>query len=523
MSNTDFKSLLPPNRQPLETALERVLHHKYSTRTPELIADAHDPQRCPAHLLPWLAYAESVDVWSDDWTEARKRTVIAASLPIHRIKGTRGAIELALAALGQTAELIEWWETPGQQPPCTAILRFDAETHRATGIAMRDVLEAVNRSKRLSLHISTLMDDAANIGMAGLSAAITPTVTDLQLFEKTATATLHANSATAFLHGVLPPQPPAGTQLNCVSTAAAKLVSDNNHAPDAGIRAFSVFGNFGGTIDEYLNRTYTKTLEVTHRPSASHAATVLDSSQPRAVPRLRATATAILLADNIARRPPSPRLVSIFEMPTDGVDTEQTLNRRYTHHASAAVAACATGISTLLDCQTITKQGDNVRITASPAAKALVATSALNNPVSIQQFMHHRAAMHFEATVRRPNAALGVFVRDLPSHTKATLYPIAATSVTGIADLTAPRHTAADRLLLMRPAANVAAVDVYQSVSGAVSQQWEVSPVLRVAHASTVSPPQSQQSNIKAASRPSVCFVGVYYQSTGHAYAVTNH
>jgi phage tail P2-like protein len=59
-----------------------------------------NPATCPAALLPWLAWALSVDEWDDAWTEATKRAVIAASVEVHRRKGTVGSIKKALAAAG---------------------------------------------------------------------------------------------------------------------------------------------------------------------------------------------------------------------------------------------------------------------------------------------------------------------------------------------------------------------------------------------------------------------------------------
>lgn len=45
-----------------------------------------DPWNCPAHLLPQLANALSVDLWNDGWPELKKRSVIAASPELHDLK-----------------------------------------------------------------------------------------------------------------------------------------------------------------------------------------------------------------------------------------------------------------------------------------------------------------------------------------------------------------------------------------------------------------------------------------------------
>jgi len=66
------------------------------------------PERCPAPLLPWLAWALSVDVWDAAWPEVTKRRAIAESLAIHRIKGSRASVERAVAAMDLGAvEIVE--------------------------------------------------------------------------------------------------------------------------------------------------------------------------------------------------------------------------------------------------------------------------------------------------------------------------------------------------------------------------------------------------------------------------------
>lgn len=66
---------------------------------PTPLRDLWNPQTCPANLLPWLAWALSVDTWNAAWTEQQKRDTIAASVAVHRIKGTVGALQKALGAL----------------------------------------------------------------------------------------------------------------------------------------------------------------------------------------------------------------------------------------------------------------------------------------------------------------------------------------------------------------------------------------------------------------------------------------
>jgi phage tail P2-like protein len=92
------QSLLPPNSTALERGLS--LATERASTLPVRIRDAWSPQNCPAGMLPWLAWALSVDEWDAAWSEQQKRDTIAASIQVHRVKGTLGALRRALSALG---------------------------------------------------------------------------------------------------------------------------------------------------------------------------------------------------------------------------------------------------------------------------------------------------------------------------------------------------------------------------------------------------------------------------------------
>lgn len=91
-------SLLPPNATTQERAIANTIAR--ISDVPMQITSIYDPATCPAALLPWLAWAWSVDEWDSGWTEATKRAVLAASFSTHRIKGTVASVKAALAAAG---------------------------------------------------------------------------------------------------------------------------------------------------------------------------------------------------------------------------------------------------------------------------------------------------------------------------------------------------------------------------------------------------------------------------------------
>jgi len=102
---------LPVNATPLERAW--VAATARATDLPVEIQQVWDPNRCPEPLLPWLAWALSVDTWNAQWPLTTKRRVIADSVQVHRTKGTVAAIRRLLQALGLQAELQEWFEYGG--------------------------------------------------------------------------------------------------------------------------------------------------------------------------------------------------------------------------------------------------------------------------------------------------------------------------------------------------------------------------------------------------------------------------
>lgn len=100
-----MSDLLPPNATALERALAGTMER--ISAVPVLVRQSWDPVNCPAALLPWLAWAFSVDEWDPAWAEADKRAVILAAYDLQRRKGTVGAIKRALAAAGLGVVTIE--------------------------------------------------------------------------------------------------------------------------------------------------------------------------------------------------------------------------------------------------------------------------------------------------------------------------------------------------------------------------------------------------------------------------------
>lgn len=105
MPSSAAQTLLPPNSTKFERDLASVTES--AVTLPVRIRDLWNPQTCPADTLPWLAWSLSVEGWDTNWTEKQKRAAIAASVSVHRAKGTLGSLRRALSALGYEVEINE--------------------------------------------------------------------------------------------------------------------------------------------------------------------------------------------------------------------------------------------------------------------------------------------------------------------------------------------------------------------------------------------------------------------------------
>lgn len=107
MSNQ--KTLLPVNASNLLKDLENTSLR--ATELETLNRYVINPNLASVNILPWLAWGFSIDAWDDNWSEEIKREMIKNTISLHRIKGTRKAVQKALEIIGIFAQIIEWWET----------------------------------------------------------------------------------------------------------------------------------------------------------------------------------------------------------------------------------------------------------------------------------------------------------------------------------------------------------------------------------------------------------------------------
>lgn len=148
------KSLLPTGSTPLERAATEAMAEAMALRVP--LRDLWSPDRCPLLLLPYLAWALSVDRWDQAWTEKTKRSVIKASFFVHKRKGTINAVRRVVEPLGYLIEVLEWWQTVPMGTPGTFALKVGVLDTGITEEMYQELERLIDDAKPVTRHLTGL-------------------------------------------------------------------------------------------------------------------------------------------------------------------------------------------------------------------------------------------------------------------------------------------------------------------------------------------------------------------------------
>lgn len=146
--------LLPPNATAQEQALEDATARLADL--PPSVRSMWNADTCPAALLPWMAWAFSVDEWDAGWTDAQKRGAIKASLSVHKHKGTVGAVKESMAALGFEAELVEWFQTTPAGTPYTFGVTINVDQTGFSQAQIAKLIRTILATKNLRSHLTSV-------------------------------------------------------------------------------------------------------------------------------------------------------------------------------------------------------------------------------------------------------------------------------------------------------------------------------------------------------------------------------
>jgi phage tail P2-like protein len=163
--------LLPSNSTPLERQAARALAQ--IQRVPIPLRTLYNPDLCPLPLLPYLAWAFSVDRWDSKWPEAAKRAAIRSAYYIHSRKGTIGSLRRIVEPLGYRIEIIEWWQTVPVGPPATFNLKVGVLDTGITEEMYQELTWLIDDAKPLTRHLSGLAINLGTTGLVHIGACIT--------------------------------------------------------------------------------------------------------------------------------------------------------------------------------------------------------------------------------------------------------------------------------------------------------------------------------------------------------------
>ena len=148
-----YNNLLPSNRTELESNLAET--NAEIVDIPLIIREVWNADTCPVDVLPWLAWALSVDNWDTSWTEQQKRAVIKAAPANQKIKGTLGAVELQLAAIGIDVKVQEWFNQLPKGEPYTYILHVSIGQYPLNQETLNKIIELIETNKNVRSHMAT--------------------------------------------------------------------------------------------------------------------------------------------------------------------------------------------------------------------------------------------------------------------------------------------------------------------------------------------------------------------------------
>lgn len=158
--------LLPVGSSVLEVAAAAAAAE--IERVPVPLRTLWDPFACPVNLLPYLAWALSVDRWDPDWPEATKRNVIASSFYVHQHKGTISALRRVVEPLGYLIEVKEWWQL--NEEPGTFRLVVGVLDSGITDEMYQELERLIEDAKPASRHLTGLAISLSATGNAFVGA-----------------------------------------------------------------------------------------------------------------------------------------------------------------------------------------------------------------------------------------------------------------------------------------------------------------------------------------------------------------
>lgn len=166
-------TLLPPNALDLESALE-ILGGERIGAIDTPLRSLWSAEACPSSLLPYLAWALSIDEWDPAWPEPTRRARVASAIGVQRRKGTLDSVRRVVRSFGGDISIREWWQhSPPTTPHTFSItLALPAEAGAAPSAAFVDaVISEITAAKPLRSHFDFVIaqNARARVGLRGVA------------------------------------------------------------------------------------------------------------------------------------------------------------------------------------------------------------------------------------------------------------------------------------------------------------------------------------------------------------------
>lgn len=163
-------SLLPSSSTQLERLAAEALAE--IQRVPVRIRELHSPDACSEDLLPYLAWAWSVDRWDEAWPIEIKRSVIKNSYYVHAHKGTIGALRRVVEPMGYIIRVTEWFKENPPAEPGTFKLDVGVLETGITDEMYNSMILFIDDAKPASRHLTGLSINIGSKGQMFASAAL---------------------------------------------------------------------------------------------------------------------------------------------------------------------------------------------------------------------------------------------------------------------------------------------------------------------------------------------------------------
>lgn len=129
--------------------------------------------KCPESLLPFLAWALSVDYWEETWNVEKKREVIRNAFRTHKYKGTISALKKAIQPFGYITDLTEWFDESPIAQVGTFRLSIEVPESGLTEKLNKELLRLIDNTKPVSRTLRQLTITLTNICDTNVASSIT--------------------------------------------------------------------------------------------------------------------------------------------------------------------------------------------------------------------------------------------------------------------------------------------------------------------------------------------------------------